>query len=86
MIHILADFTDRSIMEHNYGVVKRCLCIADKLFERGNNVVKNAVLNVFVFSLTKMLQCCSSDQLLLQSMMPLGLYSQYINQVHHKGC
>ena len=86
MIGALAAFTCRNVQAHNYDVTKRCFAVADKLYDKGNTVVKNAVENVFVYSFTKMFRNAHEDKQLLQGMVPMTLYSLYMMQVYHKGC
>lgn len=83
MIGTLAAFSCRNVRAHNYDVTKRCFAVADKLYDKGNTVVKNAVENVFV---TKMFRSAPEDKQLLQGMVPMTLYSLYMMQVYHKGC
>lgn len=85
-MHTLIDFTCRNIKAHNFNIVKRCFQIADKLYSKGNNAVKNAVQNVFVFSFTKIFQTYSAEKQDLLAIIPMTLYSLYLAQVHHRGC
>ena len=82
----LVNFTCNNIGAHNYRVVKRCFQVADKLYNNGNETVKTAVNNVFVYSFTKMFQAYSSEKNRLFALIPISLYSLYIKQVCHNGC
>lgn len=82
----LTSFTCNNIRSHHFSTVKRCFQIAEKLYEKGNTVVKNAVQNVFVYSFTKMFHTYSAEKPQLLSIIPITLYSLYITQVHHGGC
>ena len=86
VMNTLMAFTFKNIKAHNYTVVKRCFKIADKLYNRGNTIVKNAVQNVFVYSFTKMFQNYPAEKQELLAILPMTLYSLYITQVHHSGC
>jgi peptidoglycan biosynthesis protein MviN/MurJ (putative lipid II flippase) len=46
----LLQYTTTSIARQNMNAAKQCLALADQLYQMGNNVVKNAIENVFVFS------------------------------------
>lgn len=85
-INQLARYTDQQIKEHNFNTVKKCFAVADKLYYKGNSVVKNAIQNVFVFSVTRMFQNCPAEKARLQGMMPVGLFTLYMGQVYHSGC
>jgi len=82
----LIGFTSKNIKEHNYKSVKRCFQIADKLYSRGNSIVKNAVQNVFVYSFTNMFQNYPAEKKQLLAILPITLYSLYISQIYHNGC
>ena len=85
-LNTLFTFTTRNVMEHNYRVVKRCFDIADKLYSRGNGVVKNAVQNVFVYSFTKMFHSFPGEKKELMAMIHISLYTLYISQLYQGGC
>lgn len=82
----LTSFTCKNINDHNYKTVKRAFQIADKLYSKGNGVVKNAVENVFVYSFTRMFNTYPNEKKELLSILPITLYSIYMAQVCHKGC
>ena len=82
----LVAFTCKNVKEHNFSAVKRSFQIADKLYSKGNENVKNAVQNIFVFSFTRIFQSYPSEKKQLLSLLPVTLYTLYISQVCHKGC
>ncbi len=86
IMNSLTTFTNRNIQEHNYTTVKRCFVVADKLYSKGNGAVKNAVENVFMFSLTSMLMCNAVDKKKVLAIIPVTLYSLYMSQLYHGGC
>ena len=67
-------------------LVKRCFMLADKLYNKGNATVQNAVQNVFVYSFTNMLHAYPAEKKQLLSLIPVTLYSLYMGQVCHNGC
>lgn len=82
----LLDYTEDNIDMHNYKAVKKCFSAADELYVRGNNSVKNAVSNVFVYSLTRLFQCHNSERKYLLGLIPISLYTLYVQQQHGIGC
>ncbi|PQJ12622.1 hypothetical protein CJD36_002450 [Flavipsychrobacter stenotrophus] len=82
----LTTFTCKNINDHNYRSVKRAFQIADKLYAKGNGVVKNAVENVFVYSFTRMFNTYPNEKKELLAILPITLYTIYMAQVCHKGC
>ncbi|HWY38958.1 MAG TPA: hypothetical protein VNY73_10395 [Bacteroidia bacterium] len=46
-----ADFTKDVVQEGDISKVKTCFKIAEKMLDDGNNIVKNAIENVYVYSI-----------------------------------
>ncbi len=86
LLEALSTFTCRNIQDHDYKAIKRSFKIADMLYSKGNDIVKNAVANVFVFSFTRIFQTYPGEKKRLLSLLPMTLYTIYISQVCHKGC
>ena len=82
----LLQFTSNNIKAHNYNAVKRSFNVADKLYCKGDNVVKNAVQNVFIFSFSSIFQNNPDEKKQLMSLLPGTLYAAYLSQVCHGGC
>lgn len=82
----LATFTDQQIGEYNFGTVKKCFAVAEKLYDKGNGAVRNAIQNVFVFSFTKMFRNCPENRNMVQGMIPMRLFTLYKGQLYHSGC
>lgn len=81
LMNLLIAFTSKNIEEHNYKVVKRCFKIADKLYSKGNVMVKNAVENVFVYAFSRLLCHDKKETSKTLGLIPGSLYSLYINQM-----
>lgn len=82
----LSAYTCQNITAHDFKTVKRCFQVAEKLYDKGNAVVKNAVQNVFVYSFTNIFQKYPVERQRLMAIMPISLYSLYIAQINHCGC
>ncbi|MBN9382575.1 MAG: hypothetical protein J0H74_17565 [Chitinophagaceae bacterium] len=81
-IQVLTDYTKRMALEHNFGEVKKCMSLVEKIYGKGNALVKNAVENIFVFAFSSMrLLCNIVEWRMVQSFMPSELYALYIQQV-----
>lgn len=81
-IQVLTDYTKRMALEHNFGEVKKCMTLIEKIYNKGNALVKNAVENIFVFAFSSMrLLCNIVEWRMIQSFMPSEIYSLYIQQV-----
>ena len=77
--------TAGKVCEHNYNAAAQCFKLASSLHERGNEVVKNTVENVFVFSISSLLHLANKDRAKLISIIPASLYTLYLSQACHTG-
>jgi hypothetical protein len=84
-VHVLLDYTFSKIKEHKLDVVKKCFALAEKLFDKGNQIVRCAVENIFVFSFSNLPVKTSTERKAILGMIPGTLYSLYITQVMHHG-
>jgi hypothetical protein len=86
-IQVVADYAKRMALEHDFKMVKKCMNLVQKLYEKGNNLVRNAVENIFIFSFSSMLSNCSIvEWRIVQSYMPEDLYSLYVKQILKSKC
>ncbi|XZF14059.1 DUF7674 family protein [Chitinophagaceae bacterium MMS25-I14] len=84
-VHALLDYTFQQVKEHNFPMVKKCFSIAEKLYEKGNSVVKNAIENVFVFSFSHLPCCNKEEKEMIMGIIPGTLYSVYMKQLLQTG-
>ena len=86
-IQVLTDYTRRMAFERNYKMVEKCMELVEKIYEKGNTLVKNAVENIFIFSFSTMLSRCNIvEWRIVQSYMPSDLYRLYVQQVLKSKC
>ena len=85
LMQTLVDFTSQQIQKGNLNAATKCFKLADKLYTRGNSAVKNAVDNVFVYSLSNLLGTYPRKRTQLLSVLPIGIYTLYIQQLKHSG-
>lgn len=86
-IQVLTDYTKRMALEHDYKTVQQCMALVEKIYQKGNALVKNAVENVFIFSFSSMLSRCNIvEWRIVQSYMPSDLYALYVQQVLRSKC
>ncbi|MGN6566830.1 MAG: DUF7674 family protein [Flavipsychrobacter sp.] len=83
VMYTLLDYTHAKIVEHNFNTVKKCLQLAEKLYEKGNGMVRNAVVNVFIYSFSKFLLHDEEDRKVLVGLIPVTLYTLYVKQMLH---
>ena len=81
-IQVLTDYTKRMALEHDFKEVRSCMSLIEKIYEKGDALVRNAVENIFVFSFSSMrLLCNIVEWRMVQSIMPSSLYTLYMRQV-----
>lgn len=86
LIRIITGHTRKMVVQHNEIMVRKCLKLMDKIYTKGDRAVKNAVENVFIFSLDHILSACNApERKQLFRKVPINLYSAYIKQVYKSG-
>lgn len=86
-IQALADYTKRMALEHDYKTVQKCMNLVNKLYEKGNTLVRNAVENIFIFSFSSLMTHCNAvEWRIVQTYMPSDLYTIYVRQILKSKC
>ncbi len=77
-----AELTKKLIIEGKIVRARKCFDVAAKLFETGNYETKNAISNVFLFSISDFIEWhrCS-----IQNMFPKSLREEYLKQANACG-
>ena len=75
-----ADVTNKLILEGNLQRAEKCFRIADTLLRTGNLIIKNAVANVFVYSLSLVLDRRDEHYEKIMRILPLSLKEEYKQQ------
>ena len=85
-LKLLSDYTAVCTKTHNYKAIKQCFIAAEGLYEKGNSKVKNAVKNVYVFSLSYIFHIDEGERCKLLAIILLTLYRLYVEQLYSFGC
>lgn len=80
-----AEVTKKSILQGNIKRAEKCLRIANVLFVNGNFIIKNAVANVYVYSLSQLLDTRSEPANKAMAILPFALRKEYELQVNSLG-
>lgn len=74
-----AEITKKAIISGNIVRAKRCLDFAEQLFTYGSNETKNAISNVYIFSVSSFMEVrhCS-----ISNLYPKALKAEYIKQIN----
>jgi chaperonin cofactor prefoldin len=78
-------FTKQNIYKGNFKEVKHCFSIAEKMLENGNNAVKNAIENVYVYSLGTVVALSTLKTNELKQLFNGSLRKEYNKQVCASG-
>ncbi len=84
VVEVFARYTEENVHGHNLHIVEKCMKLADRIYVKGNEIVKNAIENVFIFSFSTMRHLCNRvEWRIIRARIPVTLYSTYIKQVNH---
>ena len=85
-VQCLLNYTKREIIQHDLKAVKKCFAIAENMYEKGNESVKAAIENVFVYSFSLLINMCNEEERKqVQAIMPLNLHTAYLQQLLKSG-
>ena len=76
----LSNYTRKQLEAHNYSLAGRCLSVAARLYERGNQVVKGAIEQHFLPALSGIPVTDAINRIKLYSLIPASLYTLFIQQ------
>ena len=77
-----ADITKKSIVSGNIVRAKKCLALAERLFINGSIETKNAISNVYVFSVSSFMEVRHCN---ISHLFPQTLKAEYIKQINTSG-
>jgi hypothetical protein len=77
-----AEITKKSIISGNIVRAKKCLALAERLFISGSIETKNAISNVYVFSVSSFMEVRHCN---ISHLFPQTLKAEYIKQVNTSG-
>ncbi|MEO8235733.1 MAG: hypothetical protein ABI549_09995 [Flavobacterium sp.] len=78
----LAEITKTFIISGNIIRAKKCLAIADQLLVNGSNETKNAISNVYVFSVSTFMELRHCN---IANLFPQNLKLEYNKQINTFG-
>jgi hypothetical protein len=77
-----AEITKVAIITGNISRAKKCLALAERLFETGSNETKIAISNVYVFSVSSFMELRYCN---ISNLFPKSLKAEYIKQINASG-
>ena len=77
-----AEITKKAIITGNIIRAKKCLTLAEKLFETGSNETRNAISNVYIYSVSSFMELKNCS---ISNLFPKSLKAEYIRQINTSG-
>ena len=77
-----AEITKLAIITGNISRAKKCMALAERLYETGSNETKNAISNVYVFSVSSFMELHHCN---ISNLFPKSLRAEYIKQINASG-
>ena len=81
VVRHLLKYTKSQVIKHNINAARKCMSLAEQLYIKGNNAVKNAIENVFVYSFSHAFFHDDDKMKEVLDIVPPSLYKLYRNQV-----
>jgi hypothetical protein len=76
-----SNYTRHAVEEHNFNLTKICFALAEKLYRKGDSIVRLLIESIFVYGFTSFLFNNKIERTVVTSMIPPVLYSVYIRQL-----
>jgi len=81
IVRHMLKYTKSQVIQHNLNAAKKCMNLAEKLYYKGNNAIKNAIENVFVYSFSHAFFHDENKKKEVIGIIPESLYRLYKRQV-----
>ena len=78
----LAAITINSLQLGKVARTKRCLELVEELLLRGNSEMKNAITNMYMYSVSHYMEI---NRIAISAFFPKSLYREYVKQVNTSG-
>ena len=81
IVRQMLKYTRSQVIQHNLNAAQKCMSLAEQLYNKGNNVIKNAIENVFVFSFSHAFFHDEEKKKSIMTIIPDTLYKLYKKQL-----
>jgi len=86
LITIFTRHTRKMIDQHNMSMIDKCMKLMDCLYYKGDQLVRTAIENIFVYRLGSMVATCdTAERRNIMASIPGNLYSVYVRQFYRSG-
>lgn len=79
----LAEITNDCLRQKRLSRINKCFAIAEKHLTEGNTAVKNAISNIFLFSVSTFVEI--HHQYKVKQLLPENLLTEYKKQINTSG-
>lgn len=85
-IQCFTEFTKSKLLCHDLTIVRKCFITAENMYNKGDQTVKDIIENIFIYSFSTLLNLSNKDEnAKVHGLVPVTLYTAYINQVLKSG-
>lgn len=74
-----AEITKKAIISGNISRAKKCLAVAEQLFDTGSSETRNVISNVYVYSVSIFMELRHCN---VSNLLPKSLKAEYIKQIN----
>lgn len=81
VIQVLLVDTSNALQQKDDSRIRRCFELVEVLYATGDNIIRSAIENVYVYGLGRILLLCNCDKDAVRSLLPESLYALYVAQM-----
>lgn len=81
VIRHMLKYTKSQVIQHNLNAARKCMLLAEQLYYKGNNVIKNAIEHEYIFSFSHAFFCNEEEKNEVMPLVPPFLYKLYRQQM-----
>lgn len=85
-MYFFLDYTRLAIAARNLNKVKKCLLLAEKLYNNGDLVVRLLIENIYVYSFPLFMPHNRKEKQEFEALIPNRLYAIHLKQMMGSGC
>lgn len=86
LITILTRHMRQMIDQHDLFMTEKCLKLIDRIYHKGDALIRTAIENVFVFRLESIVASCdTAERRHIMARIPGNLYTAYVRQIYRSG-
>jgi hypothetical protein len=80
-VNDLTEITWRAAVEHDFMLLKQCFALAENLYNKGEQLVKDVLENTFIYAFSRIIPAGKMEQCVFKAIIPKSFYSIYLKQM-----